>query len=135
MEAFWCLQGRKGGHSINAYREEKEGILAFGACDVYEQHFDNVVISVNRIIKENQQTLSVVKDRVQLFLLLIHTARWTVFNNLLLSLYLFSQQAYSMVRLRIHRRMLWKACFFLLLDGILNGNEMNCAVSFEKKGR
>ena len=56
--------------------------------------------------------LSVVKDRVQLFLLLIHTARWTVFNNLLLSLYLFSQQAYSMVRLRIHRRMLWKACFF-----------------------
>ena len=38
-----------------------------GACDVYEQYmccmyFDSVVISVNRIIKENQQTgISVVQ--------------------------------------------------------------------------
>ena len=32
------------------------------ACDVYEQYFDSVVISVNRIIKENQQTgISVVQ--------------------------------------------------------------------------
>ena len=33
-----------------------------GACDVYEQYFDSVVISLNRIIKENQQTgISVVQ--------------------------------------------------------------------------
>ena len=33
-----------------------------GACDVHEQYFDSVVISVNRIIKENQQTgISVVQ--------------------------------------------------------------------------
>ena len=35
-----------------------------GACDVYEQYFDSVVIStsVNRIIKENQQSgISVVQ--------------------------------------------------------------------------
>ena len=54
---------------FGGYREEKEGILSMfrvtisihplmaptvGACDVYEQYFDSVVI--NRIIKENQQT-------------------------------------------------------------------------------
>ena len=62
---------------FGGYRDEKEGILSMfrvtisthslmaptvGACDVYEQYFDSVVISVNRIIKKNQQTgISVVQ--------------------------------------------------------------------------
>ena len=72
MEAFWWLQGRKGGHSINVQSYYKhtspDGThcrqLTVGACDVYEQYvyFDSVVISANRIIKENQQTgISVVQ--------------------------------------------------------------------------
>ena len=56
MEAFWWLQGEKGGHSNNAqsYMYHKY-IPPDGThwkcciCDLYEQYFDRVVISVNII--------------------------------------------------------------------------------------
>ena len=53
MEAFWWLQGRKVGHSINVQSYHKYTPPDGSAYDVYEQYFDSVVISVNRIMKEN----------------------------------------------------------------------------------